>query len=446
MGVASSALVGLLLLYTDPILLTGPIVPKDPDKRPEYLRYQLGLRAEVRSGHPLGFNTPGTSGPARTDGEVNPSAGFQLPMEGGGLTLAYEPRIFFVASSVASGTEGQEGRHVSYLHRGRLTFEWQPSERWKLFVNGRAAYGEYDFSPLTTVIPGAPAGIGNPGGGTGVQTPTTSPTLPIPGPGTPPDQRLLAVVELNAGAGLVHAFSPNLSWLLSGGYLRRGGSTPEAREALPLQKGPQAATGLQWTLSPLDAWTMLASGSSASFSTGAHATFIDLTGTWSHGWSRAFQTDLTGGASGFHSSGVPTQGGGVQPTVDKVLPVAALSLTHRVLQQRGDVINVLQLRVAPLADQLNGSVYERFEAVLMSAIPVAGQLWMQLTGGMSMAVSGPELDARVEGTLSYRLAPQLSVSIGGRTAWLRGADPGAGVGFGWVGFLNVSGALTGQGL
>ena len=75
MGVASSALVGLLLLYTDPILLTGPIVPKDPDKRPEYLRYQLGLRAEVRSGHPLGFNTPGTSGPARTDGEVNPSAG-----------------------------------------------------------------------------------------------------------------------------------------------------------------------------------------------------------------------------------------------------------------------------------------------------------------------------------------------------------------------------------
>ena len=77
---------------------------------------------------------------------MNPFAGFQLPMEGGGLTLVYEPRIFFIASSVATGTEGQEGRHVSYLHRGRLTFDWQPSERWKVFVNGRAAYGEYDFS------------------------------------------------------------------------------------------------------------------------------------------------------------------------------------------------------------------------------------------------------------------------------------------------------------
>jgi len=442
MGVASSALVALVVLYADPILLTGPIVPKDPDKRPEALRYLLGLRAEVRSGHPLGFNAQGTSGPARTDGEVNPFAGLQLPMEGGGLTLVYEPRIFFIASSVATGTDGQEGRHVSYLHRGRVTFDWQPWERWKFFVNGRIAYGEYDFSPLSTVVPGAPVGTGNPGGG-GISAPTTSPTLPIPGPGTPPDQRVLDVMELNGGAGVVHAFSPGLSWLLSGGYVRRGGSTPEAQTALPLQKGPLAATGLQWTLGPLDAWSTLASWSSSSFSNGAHASFIDLTGTWSHSWSRTLQTDFTGGASGFHSSGVVAQGGGVQPTVDRVLPVAALGFTHRVLQPRGDVINVLQLRFAPLADQLNGSVYERFETVLMSAIPLVGQLWMDLTGGLAMAVSGPQLDARLEGSLTYRFLPQLSVAIGGRTAWLRGTDPGSAIGFGWVGFLNVTGALSG---
>ena len=78
--------------------------------------------------------------------------------------------------------------------------------------------------------------------------------------------------------------------------------------------------------------------------------------------------------------------------MEKVLPVAGLSLTQRVLQPRGDVLNVLQVRIAPVPDQLTGSVYERFDAVLLSSLPVLDNLWFDANAGMGIAVSGPELD------------------------------------------------------
>jgi len=442
MGVVSSALVALALAYPDPIVLTGPMVIPDPDRPPEFIQYRLGLRGELRSGHPIGFSGTSGSGTARTESELNPVAGFRLPLEGGGLSLTYEPRIFIVGSHVPNDSNGEPGSHVSYLHRGSLTLEYQPTLRWKVFLNGHFAYGRYDFSPLATVVPGAPGGIGNPTGGT-TTTPTTSPGIPIPGPGTPPSQQLLDVEEFAGGGGFVHRLTPALTWLVGAGYVRRGGATLEAQQALPLQKGPVGATGLSWQLGGSDAWTVLGSGSSSSFSTGAHSTLFDLTGTWSHAFGRTLQTDVTGGATAFRSSGVPSPTGGTQPTEERVLPIVALGVTQRVLIPAGDVTNVLQLRVAPVTDQLVGSVYERFEAVLLSTFPLTGHLWADAMGAAAIAISGPQLDARIEGKLTYVFSQQLKLSIGGRTAWLRGYDPNGPVSFGWVGFVALSGALLG---
>ncbi len=411
---------------------------------PEPIRYSLGIRAEFRSGHPVGYGgDPSGKGPVRSDAEVDPTAGIRFPVEGGGLSLVYEPRIFIVGSAVPPAPDGTPGDRVAYLHKARLTFEYQPSGRWKLFVNARAAYGQYDFSPLATVVPGAPPGTGSPGG----TTPSTpSPGLPIPGPGNIPNVRLLKVEDLTAGGGFVHALSPTLSWLVGAGYLRSGGATPEAQLALPLQQGPLGATALQWQTSPVDAWTALLDGSNSRFSTGAQATLVDLTGTYSHTWSRTFRTDLTGGATAFHDSGIPNPAGGVYPTVEKVLPVAGLSLTQRVLQPRGDVLNVLQVRIAPVPDQLTGSIYERFDAVLLSSLPVLDNLWFDANAGMGIAVSGPELDIRVETRLTYVFAPQLNVYIGLRASWVRGSDPTSPIAFGWLGFIGFSSPFLGPAL
>lgn len=433
MGVASSALVSLVLLYADATVLTGPIVPRDPDRPPESIRYALGIQLELRSGHPTGYNTrPDGTGPVRTEAEVDPTAGIRFPLEGGGLTLSYEPRIFIVGSAVPPAADGSPGNRVSYLHRGRLTLEWEPSGRWKLFLNARAVYGQYDFSPLATVVPGAPT--------------TITPGLPIPGPGNIPDQRQLEVEDLSAGAGFVHALSPTLSWLVGAGYIRSGGATPAAQQSLPRQQGPLGATALQWQTGPLDAWTALLDGSNASFSTGARATLIDLTGTWTHEWSRIFRTDLTGGATAFRDSGVPNPAGGVQPTVEKVLPAVGLSVTQRVLQPAGIVTNVLQLRVAPLPDQLTGSIYERFEAVLLSSLPVAGPLWFSATSGVAVAVDGPELDARAEVRLTAIICPQLNVYGGLRASWVRGSSYASPIAFGWLGFIGFSSPFLGTAL
>ncbi len=440
MGVASSALVTLVYLYADAIVLTGPITQREPGP-PEPIRYELGIQAELRSGHPIGYNTdPRGNGPLRTDVEVDPTAGIRFPLEGGGLTLAYEPRIFIVASAVPPAADGSPGNRVAYLHRGRLTLEFQPSTRWKLFLNGRAAYGQYDFSPLVTVVPGAPPGTGQPGG---VTPSTPSPGLPIPGPGNPPNQRLLQVVDLSIGGGFVHLLSPSLSWLLGAGYIRSGGATPEAQLALPLQQTGLGATALQWQIGPGDAWTALLDGSYSTFSNGAHATLFDLLAVWTHTWSRTFRSDLTGGATAFRDSGVPNPAGGVYPTVEKVLPAVGLGLTQRVLQPRGIVVNVLQLRIAPVPDQLTGSIYERFDAVLLSSVPVVDRLWFDASAGVAIAVAGPEFDARVETRLTYVVLPQLNVYVGLRAGWLRGSDPAAPISFGWLGFIGFSSPFLG---
>ena len=90
------------------------------------------------------------------------------PLRTGSLTLAYEPRIFITLNQVP----GQSSNSVSYLHRGHFILDLKPTPLWRWFIETRTAYGEYDFSPLSTVIPQT--------GGT--LLPPSQPTLP----GAPP--------------------------------------------------------------------------------------------------------------------------------------------------------------------------------------------------------------------------------------------------------------------
>ena len=275
-------------------------------ERPEPVQFELGARVEFRSGQPEG-TAPGTN---LTDMEIDPVAAIRGPLRTGSLQLSYEPRIFIVLKEQAETPE-----KVSYLHRGRLTLDLKPTPRWRFFVEGRGAYGEYDFLPLSTVLPQT--------GGTGLPpaqpslpgSPPTAPT-PTPGLGTLPAERFILVVDVNASAGLVASLSQRVGWLFSAGYVYSGGANPQAREVLPLQKGPNAITGALWNVTRNDDLSFLLEASDNRFSSGPHATIGTVTTTWSHVWTRTVATDLIGGIGGFHA---------VVPKRTKVPPIPRTS-------------------------------------------------------------------------------------------------------------------------
>ena len=240
------------------------------------------------------------------------------------------------------------------------------------------------------------------------------------------------MVDLHATAGITYQVAPRLSWLLSGGYNWSGGLGAAGQQALPLQQGPTASTGPRFGLSPIDALSVVLSGTRTEFSSGPEAAIVDLTGTWSRALSRTWQMDLTAGAGAFHGTGPD------RPVNNSVLPVGGLVLTHLWLLPRGNVLNTLQLGAAPQPDPLSGIVYERVSAALISSLPLARRVWFSITGGASATINNPQRDIRLETMLSWVIAPQVSVAGGARLAWLKGSDLLGPFGFAWTGYLTVS--------
>lgn len=423
-GLPPLGLIAALVLGADP-------PPEDATleaiiERPEPVQFELGARLEFRAGQP-DASAPGSS---LTDLEVDPLAALKVPLRTSSLVLAYEPRIFIVLKEPA----GQAPQKVSYLHRGRLVFDAKPTPLWRFFVEGRGAYGEYDFLPLSTVLPQS--------GGTGLppaqpSTPGAPPTAPTPLPGvsTLPGERFLRVIDVHGTAGLVATLSPRLSWLFSAGYDYSGGADTASRTQLPLQKGPHGLTGALWSVTRNDTLSFLLDASHNRFSSGPQSTIGSVTGTWSHVWSRAVATDLIGGIGGFHSD-VPAVATSPARTEDKLLPVAGLGLRHAWLTRWASWKNSLTFLASPLPDQINGQVYERVGGVLRSTLAPGERLLLDLSGGASASVGIAQRDARAEAKGTYMFAPQFGVSVGARLAWLEGSTllP---TGFGWLAFVAI---------
>jgi hypothetical protein len=394
--------------------------------RPDRWEFDLAARLELRAGQQDG-STPGT---ALVDLEIDPVLAVRGPLRTGSLTLAYEPRIFITLNQVP----GQSSNSVSYLHRGHFILDLKPTPLWRWFIETRTAYGEYDFSPLSTVIPQTG----------GILLPPSQPTLPgappvapvpVPGVSTLPDQRYIQVVDIDGSTGVVAALSPRVSWLLSVGYTYSGGANAAAQTQIPLQKGPKGATGAIWSVTPNDNTATLLTASQSTFSSGPESVIGTLTQSWSHVWSRTTATDLIGGVGGFHSS-VPAQGTTPARTENKVLPVAGVGLRESTITRSFDLRNSIAFLAAPLPDQINGFVYERLSLVTRSSMTVGAHFLFDLSAGVSASISAPQRDARIEAKGTYMLSPQFGVSVGGRVAWLQGSDllP---TGFGWVCLLSI---------
>lgn len=414
--------------------------------------YKVGVAAELRSGHQT------SPGPATTDIEVNPLAAVRVPIGLGGLTLAYDPRLFIIGSSAPQKT--------SYLHRMRIQLD-ADTRRLRYYLGVRAAYGDADFSPLSTVVsantnsslptnPQAP-----PGNGAG--TPQTP--VPTPSTGTLPSERFLHVLSVEGSGGLVFSISARTGWLASLGYTWGGGADTAARASLPIHKGFFGSTGPITEITREDtlAVQLVASDmrySNITYGEGPHATLASLESTWTHSWSATWQSDLVGGVAGFHNvvpctqvvpPTCPAASTGVQVR-NGAEPVAGFAIRQLWPGPAGGVRNTLQFRLAPFPDQLSGIVYERVDGVLSSTLQVTDRLSIGVVGSMAAALAGTQRDYRVEGRISYTFGPWLTVSLGGRAAWYRGllGTTGTPTGgdttapteppttFGWVGLVSVA--------
>src|SRR5262245_9786040 len=188
----------------------APVEVEEHIVKAEPVRFDASARLELRGGQP-----GGSSGTSLADMEIDPVAAIRLPFRSGSLTLSYEPRLFIVIREYPP----QGAQKVSYLNRGRLILDTTPGPRWRVYAEGRFAFGENDFLPLSTVAAPTPGTGGPP------VPPGTTPTAPTPAPGQTslPDTRFLPFVDLDASAGFVYSLSPRLGWRLAAGYLYSGG-------------------------------------------------------------------------------------------------------------------------------------------------------------------------------------------------------------------------------
>jgi hypothetical protein len=390
--------------------------------RSERIGIELGARVDLRSGQP-----EGRTGSGLTDVEIDPVLAARVPIPLGRLTLSYEPRLFLVVREYPP----QEARKVSFLNRGRLTLDITPAPRWRVYLEGRFAYGDNDFLPLSTVA--APtAGTGAPP----VQ-PGAPPTAPTPAPGQSPlpDTRFLRIIGVDASAGFVYSLSPRWGWRLSGGYVYSGGADAEVRTTLPLQKGPQGSTGLEWSATRADTLTFLLDGSHLRFSSGPQSSVVTLSTTWTHAWGRNVGTDLLAGVGGIHATVPPAPG--VPAVKNTIYPLGGLGLRYTWASRFVSWQNRLTFLAAPSPDRLSGAVNERLSVGLQSSLSPIQQLVFEATAAASRAINVPQRDIRVEGKATYLLGRQVGISLGGRLAWLEGSTLLGPQGFGWLAFLSA---------
>lgn len=416
----------VLVLQAEPARVE---VVEEPVVRPERIRFEAGAHVDFRSGQPQGV--PGSS---LTDMEIDPILAVRLPFRSATLTLAYEPRLFLLIQAYPP----QEAQKVSYLNRARLVLDSTPGPRWRVYLEGRFAYGENDFLPLSTVV--------TPNTGTGAPpiSPGTTPTAPTPAPGqsTLPDTRILRIIGLDASAGFVYSLSPRWGWRLSAGYVYSGGADASVRTTLPLQKGPRGSTGFDWSASREDTLTFLLDASNLRFSNGPQSTIATLSTTWTHAWGRNVGTELLLGVGGIHATAPPAPG--VSGVKNAAYPLGGVGFRYTWGTRNVTWDNGLTFLAAPSVDRLTGAVNERLSAGLRSSLSPVKQLVFDVTGAASRAIDVDQRDIRLEGKATYLLGPQFGISLGGRVAWLDGSTLLGARGFGWLAFLSVgtSGGTT----
>jgi len=395
--------------------------------RPEPIQGLLGIFLQFRGGNPVDRGP----GETPTDLEINPVVGVRMPWLGRGIALRYEPRIFIAPGPVE--------RHVAYLHRAFLGMDIEASSRLRLYATVRGALGEFDFSPLSTVLPnnGATGQPPNPNG-TGVGT--------LPSTVGVPDQRYVNVADADGSLGFVYSVSPRLRWTLSGGYQLSGGKDRDDQAVLPRSHGPTATTGLRWDVSPLDSMGPTLSGSYSEFTTGSKTAIADLSAGWTRTWSSTVTSDLFAGVGFTWDRMAPTTVGQLQPVTRTWAPSVGFGIRKSNMRPVGGTLISLAVVYTPQLDAFGNGVYQQINGVVRGTLAPSEHVSFDLTVAGSDQVNGPQRDVRLEGRIGWYPVREVQLATGVRTAWLEGSTLLGPNGFGWQAFVSIAASTPDTGL
>ncbi len=285
----------------------------------------LSDRSEVR------VRMPGTNDKtASLDLENRPEARVTLATRETEYAFGYRPTgtLWDIGARDFRGT---------LLHEGSARVTWRlPHARLSLEETGR--YGSIDFSSAA-ITPG-------PNG----QLPRID-AIPAP-----------EVVRLGSSRTTAASHLTLERWVLdsSVGYQLSGGATPEARAVLPFQKGPFGRFQGEYTITRRNFAATTLTASETRFSSGPEAVLTQLDERWRHLMSHVTTSELTLGASLARVRASP-----VSTYRIETHPVAQGALEHRMAAGTGRLFLRAEAGVAPIVNQLVGSVEERLQGTLI---------------------------------------------------------------------------------
>lgn len=265
------------------------------------------------------------------DLETAPEARLMLSSRRMQYTLAYTPLF-----SLRDVGQGEFRGLMMNAATGRV--EWM-AERSRLSLEETAMYGSIDFSS-TALAPSKP--------------------------GQPPRLDVIPTPQVIRFASSRTTLASRLTlqrWAfdLSVGYQLSGGATEEARRAMPFQKGGFGQTSAEYRVTRRDFAATTFTASETSFSSGPEAILTQLDERWRHLLSRVTTTELALGASvaRFRMSSTSSYSFETHPVAEGVL-------RNQFSAWNGRVDLRSSVGVAPLVNQLLGTIEERLQATVVA--------------------------------------------------------------------------------
>jgi hypothetical protein len=366
--------------------------------------FTLSERTEVR-----GRDPDQVTGGAAMDLDLGVDARATLSSPHHVYTLAYTPKLSFLDLNAV-------GFQPALLHGLLASAEWRTGHV-SVLVSELASYGERAMASLGTLTtPGTP-----------VQTGPNGQPLPVA------NAQLQPTVEKFLYAGSNTTVSSTLTlrpWLVTGtiGYQLSGGADSVAQQSLPFQQGPTAEALADLRATRHDHLVTDVSAREATFSapaglppvnapsgapgTGTEVMLVEAREQWKHAWTRTTSTMLSAGVSEARS-----RDAAFDPYTYSTDPTVEGSVEQRFGRGKTLASIVLDLRLAPLVNQLTGIIDERVQGsvtgswsrrkVTLGASVTAAQSTDQSTAYASRVLMG-EVDA------SYAHSPALSFDVGAR--------------------------------